>query len=109
MLLRYFNPIGAHESGMIGETPRGIPNNLVPYIAQVAVGKLDHLNVFSMTTTTRRTDGESGLHPCGPGKGPYKGSAEAAGQRGRQHYNPGEPEWAAEIGCAPRMRKPAAC
>lgn len=46
MLLRYFNPIGAHESGRIGEDPKGIPNNLVPYIAQVAVGKLDHLNVF---------------------------------------------------------------
>lgn len=46
MLLRYFNPIGAHESGLIGEDPKGIPNNLVPYIAQVAVGKLDHLNVF---------------------------------------------------------------
>lgn len=45
-LLRYFNPIGAHESGMIGEDPRGIPNNLMPYIAQVAVGRLDHLNVF---------------------------------------------------------------
>ena len=46
MLLRYFNPIGAHESGMIGEDPAGIPNNLVPYIARVAVGKLDHINVF---------------------------------------------------------------
>lgn len=45
-LLRYFNPIGAHESGRIGEDPAGIPNNLVPYIAQVAVGKLDHVNVF---------------------------------------------------------------
>lgn len=45
-LLRYFNPIGAHESGTIGEDPRGIPNNLMPYIAQVAVGRLPHLNVF---------------------------------------------------------------
>ncbi len=45
-LLRYFNPIGAHESGRIGEDPNGIPNNLVPYIAQVAVGKLPELNVF---------------------------------------------------------------
>ncbi|MDE6103367.1 MAG: UDP-glucose 4-epimerase GalE [Oscillospiraceae bacterium] len=44
--LRYFNPIGAHESGRIGENPNGIPNNLVPYIAQVAVGKLEHLRVF---------------------------------------------------------------
>ena len=46
MLLRYFNPIGAHKSGKIGEDPKGIPNNLVPYIAQVAVGKLDCLGVF---------------------------------------------------------------
>ncbi|MDD3402236.1 MAG: UDP-glucose 4-epimerase GalE [Hespellia sp.] len=46
MLLRYFNPIGAHESGRIGEDPKGIPNNLVPYIAQVAVGKLKSLGVF---------------------------------------------------------------
>lgn len=45
-LLRYFNPIGAHESGRIGENPNGIPNNLMPYITQVAVGKLDCLNVF---------------------------------------------------------------
>ena len=45
-ILRYFNPIGAHESGLIGEDPNGIPNNLVPYIAQVAVGKLEKLNVF---------------------------------------------------------------
>ena len=46
ILLRYFNPIGAHKSGLIGEDPKGLPNNLVPYIAQVAVGKLEHLNVF---------------------------------------------------------------
>ncbi len=46
VLLRYFNPIGAHESGLIGEDPKGIPNNLLPYIAQVAVGKLPCLGVF---------------------------------------------------------------
>jgi UDP-glucose 4-epimerase len=45
-LLRYFNPVGAHASGLIGEDPRGIPNNLMPYIAQVAVGRRPHLNVF---------------------------------------------------------------
>lgn len=45
-LLRYFNPIGAHESGLIGEAPNGIPNNLMPYIAQVAVGKREKLSVF---------------------------------------------------------------
>lgn len=46
ILLRYFNPIGAHESGLIGEDPKGIPNNLVPYIAQVAIGKRECLGVF---------------------------------------------------------------
>ena len=46
VLLRYFNPIGAHESGLIGEDPKGIPNNLVPYISQVAVRKLEKLGVF---------------------------------------------------------------
>lgn len=46
VLLRYFNPIGAHESGRIGEDPQGIPNNLMPYIAQVAIGRRDHLTVF---------------------------------------------------------------
>ena len=46
ILLRYFNPIGAHKSGLIGENPKGIPNNLMPYITQVAVGKLDCLGVF---------------------------------------------------------------
>ncbi len=46
ILLRYFNPIGAHESGMIGEDPKGIPNNLMPYVSQVAIGKLECLGVF---------------------------------------------------------------
>ena len=46
VLLRYFNPIGAHESGLIGEDPKGIPNNLLPYVAQVAVGKLERVGVF---------------------------------------------------------------
>ena len=46
ILLRYFNPIGAHKSGLIGEDPQGIPNNLLPYVAQVAVGKLPEINVF---------------------------------------------------------------
>ncbi len=46
ILLRYFNPVGAHESGLIGEDPKGIPNNLTPYIAKVAAGKLEKVNVF---------------------------------------------------------------
>ncbi|MDD6348068.1 MAG: UDP-glucose 4-epimerase GalE [Lachnospiraceae bacterium] len=46
MLLRYFNPIGAHESGLIGEDPKGIPNNLVPYVAQTALGRREYVHVF---------------------------------------------------------------
>ena len=45
-ILRYFNPVGAHESGLIGEDPKGVPNNLVPFVAQVAVGRRERLNVF---------------------------------------------------------------
>jgi UDP-glucose 4-epimerase len=52
-LLRYFNPIGAHQSGMIGEDPNGIPNNLIPYVAQVAIGKLTQLSVFGDDYPTR--------------------------------------------------------
>jgi len=52
-LLRYFNPIGAHASGMIGEDPNGIPNNLIPYVSQVAVGKLEQLSVFGNDYPTR--------------------------------------------------------
>ena len=46
VILRYFNPVGAHKSGLIGERPNGIPNNLMPYISDVAIGKRDKLNVF---------------------------------------------------------------
>jgi len=52
ILLRYFNPVGAHKSGMIGEDPKGIPNNLMPYIQQVAVGKRDKLSVFGFDYPT---------------------------------------------------------
>lgn len=50
ILLRYFNPIGAHISGLIGEDPNGIPNNLIPYVSQVAVGKLEQLSVLVVIT-----------------------------------------------------------
>ena len=53
VLLRYFNPIGAHKSGLIGEDPNGIPNNLVPYVSQVAAGKLGEVNVFGGDYPTR--------------------------------------------------------
>ena len=53
IILRYFNPIGAHRSGLIGEEPNGIPNNLMPYITKVAKGELDHLNVFGNDYPTK--------------------------------------------------------
>ena len=52
-ILRYFNPVGAHESGLIGEDPQGIPNNLLPFVAQVAVGRRSHLNVWGNDYATR--------------------------------------------------------
>ena len=55
ILLRYFNPIGAHKSGLIGEDPKGIPNNLLPYVAQVAIGK-SSASVFSVMTMILRTE-----------------------------------------------------
>jgi UDP-glucose 4-epimerase len=51
--LRYFNPVGAHESGLIGESPEGVPNNLMPYIAKVASGKLPYLNIFGKDYSTK--------------------------------------------------------
>jgi len=56
--LRYFNPVGAHESGLIGESPRGVPNNLMPYLCQVASGKLPHLNIFGDDYETKDGTGE---------------------------------------------------
>lgn len=53
IILRYFNPIGAHDSGLLGEDPNGIPNNLMPYICKVAVGELDHLNIFGNDYKTK--------------------------------------------------------
>ena len=57
-LLRYFNPVGAHPSGDIGEDPHGLPNNLFPYVAQVAVGKLEHLTIHGNDYPTRDGTGE---------------------------------------------------
>ena len=54
-LLRYFNPIGAHPSGLLGEDPNGIPNNLLPYVSQVAIGKLKCLKVFGDDYPSRTT------------------------------------------------------
>jgi len=63
--LRYFNPVGAHESGLIGEDPRGIPNNLMPFVAQVAVGRRAHLNVFGRDYDTPDGTGvRDYIHVC---------------------------------------------
>ena len=65
VLLRYFNPIGAHPSGRIGEDPQGIPNNLVPYIAQVAVGRREQVNVFGNDYKTHDGTGvRDYIHVC---------------------------------------------
>lgn len=83
VLLRYFNPVGAHESGQIGEDPNGIPNNLMPYIAQVAVGKLERLNVFGDDYPTHDGTGvRDFIHVVDLAKGhlcALKGTDEAPG------------------------------
>ena len=56
MLLRYFNPVGAHESGLIGEDPVGVPNNLMPFVAQVAVGTAAEAHASTATTIRRPTE-----------------------------------------------------
>ena len=77
-LLRYFNPIGAHESGLIGEDPRGIPNNLVPYIAQVAVGKLEKLHVYGDDYPTHDGTGvRDYIHVVDLARGPRRCAQEA--------------------------------
>ena len=57
-ILRYFNPVGAHSSGLIGENPKGTPNNLMPYIADVAIGKRSHISIFGDNYETRDGTGE---------------------------------------------------
>ena len=89
-LLRYFNPIGAHESGLIGEDPNGIPNNLVPYIAQVAVGKLDHLNVFGNDYDTPDGTGvRDYIHVVDLAKGHVKALKKLEDKEGVSIYNLG--------------------
>ena len=90
LLLRYFNPIGAHESVLIGEDPKGIPNNLVPYIAQVAVGKLKCLGVFGDDYNTPDGTGvRDYIHVVDPGKRSCEGSEETKHQARVNIYNLG--------------------
>jgi UDP-glucose 4-epimerase len=79
--LRYFNPVGAHASGLIGEDPGGIPNNLMPYVAQVAVGKRDHLNVFGNDYDTPDGTGvRDYIHVCDLAEGHVAALAYLAGE-----------------------------
>lgn len=90
ILLRYFNPIGAHESGLIGEAPNGIPNNLMPYINQVALGKLDHLNVFGSDYPTHDGTGvRDYIHVVDLAKGHIKAIEKAESMTGVEAYNLG--------------------
>ncbi len=90
ILLRYFNPIGAHPSGMIGEDPKGIPNNLVPYIAQVAIGKLEKLNVFGDDYDTPDGTGvRDYIHVVDLARGHVNAVAKLADREGVCVYNLG--------------------
>lgn len=89
-LLRYFNPIGAHSSGLIGEDPRGIPNNLMPYISQVAVGRLKELKVFgSHYPTDDGTGVRDHIHVVDLAKGHLKALEKISGKPGIDAYNLG--------------------
>lgn len=89
-LLRYFNPIGAHESGLIGENPKGIPNNLMPYISKVATGKLDLLNIFGNDYNTKDGTGvRDYIHVCDLADGHVKALQKLKTNSGLVIYNLG--------------------
>jgi len=88
--LRYFNPIGAHPSGLIGEDPSGIPNNLMPYISQVAVGRRDHLNVFGNDYDTADGTGvRDYIHVMDLAEGHLKAVEYALSHTGEDVFNLG--------------------
>lgn len=90
ILLRYFNPIGAHKSGLIGEDPKGIPNNLLPYVAQVAIGKLECLGVFGDDYDTPDGTGvRDYIHVVDLAKGHVKAIQKLADKEGVSVYNLG--------------------
>ena len=90
ILLRYFNPIGAHKSGTIGENPNGIPNNLMPYITQVAVGKLKELGVFGDDYDTPDGTGvRDYIHVVDLAKGHVKALKKIEENAGLKIYNLG--------------------
>lgn len=89
-VLRYFNPVGAHESGLIGEDPNGIPNNLLPYISQVAVGRLKELQVFGDDYPTPDGTGvRDYIHVVDLAKGHLCALTKLNAQQGWQAYNLG--------------------
>ncbi len=93
ILLRYFNPIGAHESGRIGENPNDIPNNLMPYITQVAVGKLDQLSIFGDDYDTHDGTGvRDYIHVVDLARGHLKALDYALENKGAQAINLGTGE-----------------
>ena len=90
ILLRYFNPIGAHESGQIGEDPDGIPNNLLPYVAKVAVGRLERVNVFGNDYDTPDGTGvRDYIHVVDLAKGHVKALEKITQDPGLEVYNLG--------------------
>jgi len=90
ILLRYFNPIGAHKSGLIGEEPNGIPNNLLPYVAMVATGRLEHLNVYGDDYDTPDGTGiRDYIHVVDLAKGHLCALDYAAGHTGAKAVNLG--------------------
>ena len=90
ILLRYFNPIGAHKSGKIGEDPKGIPNNLLPYVAQVAIGKLECVGVFGNDYDTPDGTGvRDYIHVVDLAKGHVKAIKKLADKDGVNVYNLG--------------------
>ncbi|MBR2284857.1 MAG: UDP-glucose 4-epimerase GalE [Ruminococcus sp.] len=90
VLLRYFNPIGAHESGMIGEDPQGIPNNLMPYVAQVAVGRREKLTIFGRDyETPDGTCRRDYIHVCDLADGHVKAIDYALDHKGTEVFNLG--------------------
>ena len=90
ILLRYFNPVGAHESGRIGEDPKGIPNNLLPYVAQVAIGKLECIGVFGDDYDTPDGTGvRDYIHVVDLARGHVKAIQKLADNDGVSIYNLG--------------------
>ena len=89
-LLRYFNPIGAHKSGLIGENPNGIPNNLMPYIVKVATKELEILNIFGNDYNTIDGTGvRDYIHVVDLAKGHIKAIMKVTKDKGIEAYNLG--------------------